>query len=177
MNSKVLFFTDIHGSLTAVKKIAEVIERVSPTKVVFLGDLLYHGPRNPLPEEYAPLEVAEVIKNLSVPTVWVKGNCDSEVDETVLGKKAFLRYTLHCDGKKIICTHGDKLDKLDVSGAFAVVYGHFHINACNYQNGVAMVNISSISLPKNGSVPAYGEFSDGILKVMDFDGNQIFEIK
>lgn len=177
MDTKILFFTDIHGSDSAMEKIEKIIERANPTKVVFLGDLLYHGPRNPLPEGYNPILVAEKIKNMSVPSVWVKGNCDSEVDETVIGKKALRRYTVNADGKKIICTHGDKLDKLDVSGAFAVVYGHFHVNACAYSNGVAMINISSVSLPKEGAKPAYGEFYRGVLRVLDFDGNQIFEIK
>ena len=176
-NSKILFFTDIHGSLFAMKKIKSIVDEIRPAKVVFLGDLLYHGPRNPLPEEYDPLGVVELIENLGVPTAWVKGNCDAEVDETVIGRKAVSRYTVYSKGKKVICTHGDKLDKLDKKGAFAVVYGHFHVNAHTVSDGVNMVNISSVSLPKNGAKKAYGELSDGVLKVLDLDGNLLFEIE
>ena len=69
MKQKLLFFTDIHGSLYAMKEILRVIDEEKPDKVVFLGDLLYHGPRNPFPKEYNPMGVAEAIKSLSVPSV------------------------------------------------------------------------------------------------------------
>ncbi len=174
---KALFFTDIHGSEYALKEIENVIRKEEPDKIIFLGDILYHGPRNPFPTEYNPLGVAERIKNLGVPHIIVKGNCDSEVDEMVLGESFKHRYTLRMNGKKIICTHGHELDKIDADGAFAVIYGHYHINEHTVKNGVNYVNISSVSLPKDGSSKAYAVFDGSCLTVKNFEQNIIFEVK
>ena len=173
---KVLFFTDIHGSEYALKEIEGIIEKEKPNKVVFLGDILYHGPRNPFPTEYNPMGVAERIKNLSVPHVIVKGNCDSEVDEMVLEERFKQRYTVELNGKKVICTHGHKLDSLKTEGAFAVIYGHFHVTETYVENGVNFVNIASASLPKEGSAKAYASFNGNVLNVKDFDGEVLFVI-
>lgn len=174
---KVIFFTDIHGSEYAMKEIERIISNENPDKVVFLGDILYHGPRNPFPTEYNPLGVAGRIKNLSVPHVIVKGNCDSEVDEMVLEESFKQRYTVDVNGKKVICTHGHKLDKIKTDGAFAVIYGHYHINEVNERKGVYFVNISSVSLPKENSCKAYAVFDGTVMTVKNFDGNKLFEIK
>lgn len=177
MNQKLLFFTDIHGSYYAMKEILKVIEQEKPDKVVFLGDLLYHGPRNPFPKEYNPMGVAEAIKSLPVPSVLVKGNCDSEVDEMVIDRKFQARHTIMVDGLKIICTHGHKLDSLNCKGAFAVIYGHYHINNIAEKDGVYYVNLSSVSLPKEGNASAYAVYSDKTLTLKTFDGEKISEIK
>lgn len=174
---KVLFFTDIHGSEYALKEIENIISKEMPDKVVFLGDILYHGPRNPFPTEYNPMGVAERIRNLTVPHVIVKGNCDSEVDEMVLEEHFKQKYTVDINGKKVICTHGHKLDKIKADGAFAVIYGHNHINEVSVHNDVYFVNISSVSLPKNGCSKAYAVFDGNILTVKDFDQKILFEIK
>lgn len=177
MNQKLLFFTDIHGSLYAMKEILRVIDEEKPDKVVFLGDLLYHGPRNPFPKEYNPMGVAEAIKSLTVPSVLVKGNCDSEVDEMVIERKFQVRKTINIDGLKIICTHGHKLDKLNCKGAFAVIYGHYHVNKVTENNGVYFVNLSSVSLPKEGNAAAYAVYLDKKMTLKSLDGEQLFEIK
>lgn len=165
--SKILFFTDIHGSLYALNRICAVIDKEQPDKVVFLGDHLYHGPRNPLPREYNPLGVVELIHSIKVPTVLIKGNCDAEIDEMVLNRHLLSRYTLDVDGKRIICTHGHKLDKIDVKGAFAVIYGHYHVNRITEHDGVHFVNVSSVSLPKDGCVPSYAVYIDGKIEIKD----------
>lgn len=177
MNKKTLFFTDIHGSNWAMKEILRIIESECPDKVIFLGDLLYHGPRNPFPKDYNPMEVAENIKRLSVPTVLVKGNCDSEVDEMVLERKFIPRYSFSANGKKIICTHGHKLDKLNKKDAFAVIYGHYHINNLTREDGVYLVNLSSVSLPKPNNESAYAVFDGKNLSVKDFNQKTIFDIE
>lgn len=171
-NSKILFFTDIHGSLYAMKRICSVIEEEQPDKVVFLGDHLYHGPRNPLPQEYNPLGIVELMNSINVPTILIKGNCDAEIDEMVLGRHLFSRYTLDVDGNRIICTHGHKLDNIDIKGAFAVLYGHFHVNRITEQDGVHFVNVSSVSLPKEGCPESYAMYSDGKIIIKDlYRGN------
>lgn len=174
---KVLFFTDIHGSEFAMKEIERIITLEKPNKVVFLGDILYHGPRNPFPTEYNPMGVANRIKNLSVPHVIIKGNCDSEVDEMVLEETFKYKYTVCINGKKVICTHGHKLDTINTNGAFAVIYGHYHINEHTVVNGVNLVNISSVSLPKNDCATAFATFDENTLAVKDFNQNTVFEIK
>lgn len=172
-NSKILFFTDIHGSLYALKSICNVIEEECPDKVVFLGDHLYHGPRNPLPQEYDPLGVVELINSINVPTILIKGNCDAEVDEMVLGRHLLSRCTIDIDGKRIICTHGHKLDKLDIKGAFAVLYGHYHVNRITDKGGVHFVNVSSASLPKEDSPASYAVYSDGKIEIKDLYSRNI----
>lgn len=173
---KTIFFTDIHGSEYALKEIEKIITREKPDKAVFLGDILYHGPRNPFPTEYNPMGVAERIKKLEVPHIIVKGNCDSEVDEMVLEERFKNSYTLRCGNKKIICTHGHKLENLNTQGEFAVIYGHFHVNEVTVKNGTYFVNIASCSLPKEGASKAYAIFDGNKLCVKDFAGNSLFEI-
>ena len=84
--TEILVATDLHGSLARAKDLVQAIEREKPALFVFLGDLNYNGARNPLTDGYSPREVTALIKELNTPSVFVKGNCDSEVDETVIGK-------------------------------------------------------------------------------------------
>ena len=80
---KYIVFSDIHGSLYYANKMKEIIERESPDKIILLGDLYYHGPRNPLPEEYNPKEVSVLLNSMKENIICIKGNCDAEVDEMI----------------------------------------------------------------------------------------------
>ena len=81
---KVVFASDIHGSAYWCRQLLSQAEKQDADKIVLLGDLLYHGPRNPLPQEYAPMDVAEMLSNVKEKLLCVRGNCDSEVDQMVL---------------------------------------------------------------------------------------------
>ena len=115
---KVLLISDIHGSSYYAKKIEEIVNREEPNKIIVLGDLYYHGPRNPLTQEYNPLEVAKILNSLKDRLEVIKGNCDAEVDEMISEFQFNKNLLEEINGKKIFFTHGhiyniDNLPKVD----------------------------------------------------------------
>lgn len=177
--TEILVATDLHGSLARAKDLAAAIEREKPALFVFLGDLNYNGARNPLTDEYSPREVTALIKELNTPSVFVKGNCDSEVDETVIGKPFPEYYSAVSGGKKILFTHGHRInpDSPPDEHYDAVFYGHTHVNAVWRVGGVTFVNLSSLSLPKGGSEPAYAVIDEGFAFIKNLQGNIIERIE
>ena len=104
---KLLIASDIHGSAHAARRLARRVEEEAPDRIVLLGDLLYHGPRNPLPRWYAPMEVADILNGWSDIIVAVRGNCDSEVDQMVLSFPCRADYALlEVDGRLMHLSHG-----------------------------------------------------------------------
>lgn len=168
---KLLIAADIHGSLYNFEKLLERIEIENPTKVIFLGDLYYHGPRNPLPEGYAPMEISKLINSFSRPLVLIKGNCDSEVDQMITERRFIAGKTFSAFGKKIFITHGHKFNSNfpTKSRVDIVIHGHTHICKAEKKDGVLYLNIGSISLPKEDSPKCYLILEDGqaIFKTLD----------
>lgn len=164
---KIVIISDIHGSTKWCREALRVIDEIAPDKVLLLGDLLYHGPRNPLPDEYAPAEVASMLNPLADRIVAVRGNCDAEVDQLMLDFPCMADFAWIVDGDhQLYCTHGhlwdpDNLPPLPAGAAF--VYGHFHVKRNEAVDGVRLFNPGSAGLPKDGShsVGVYdnGEFS------------------
>lgn len=106
---KLLIASDIHGSAAWCEKLLEAFEREEADKLLLLGDILYHGPRNPLPDGYAPHKVAEMLNGVAEKVICVRGNCDSEVDQMVLGFPCLSDYALVCaDGVNIYLSHGHR---------------------------------------------------------------------
>lgn len=104
---KMMFISDVHGSLTYLEKALACVEAECPEQIVLLGDLLYHGPRNPLPEGYSPAEVLKKLNAYKNQLICVRGNCDSEVDQMVLNFPIRADYAmLYVDGLRIFATHG-----------------------------------------------------------------------
>ena len=104
---KLVIASDIHGSAKWCREVMNVIEREAPDKIVLLGDLLYHGPRNPLPDEYAPAEVAAMLNGVADRIVSVRGNCEAEVDQMMLQFPCMADYAWIVDGPhQLYCTHG-----------------------------------------------------------------------
>ena len=102
---KYLIFSDLHGSSEMINKIIKIFEEEKCDKMIFLGDLLYHGPRNDIPEGYNPKEVCEVVKKYKDKFIWVRGNCDCRVDEMVTGIKIKNKLRIN----NMILIHGDLL--------------------------------------------------------------------
>ena len=170
-----LVFSDIHGSLPVAKRMAELIARHDPDLVILLGDMLYHGPRNPLPAGYAPGTVAGFLAPFAKRIVAVKGNCDSEVDETVLPFPLSPVFTWILDGPLRICaTHGHRFGPQHLPALEAgnvLLYGHTHIpKAETSPEGIHLCNPGSLALPKEGYPPCYGLFSNGLFQVMTAEG-------
>ena len=164
---KLVIASDIHGSAKWCREVMSIIEREVPDKVVLLGDLLYHGPRNPLPDEYAPKEVAAMLNSMADQVMAVRGNCEAEVDQMMLDFPCMADYAWIIDSDhQLYCTHGHLWDpeKLPpVAKGTAFVYGHFHVKRNEMGEWIRLFNPGSVGLPKDGthSVGLYqdGEFS------------------
>ena len=152
---KLVIASDIHGSAFWWGKLMEVIEEVNPDKIVLLGDLLYHGPRNDLPKDYAPKQVIPMLSKLADKILAVRGNCEAEVDQMVLPFPCLADYALlSCDGLELYLTHGhlwnpDKLPPLSEGTVF--LSGHTHVKIDEYRSGIRCLNPGSVSIPKDGS--------------------------
>lgn len=154
---KVLVISDIHGSSYYAEKIKEIVARENPDKIILLGDLYYHGPRNDLTQEYAPMKVAEVLNSLKDKLLVVKGNCDAEVDEMISDFKFEDHLLLDINGKKIYFTHGHRynIEVIPYEDFEVLIYGHIHQGFIQEKEGYLFANPGSISLPKCGTEHSY----------------------
>ena len=176
---KLLIASDIHGSATWCRRLMDAVSRETPDRIVLLGDVLYHGPRNDLPEGYAPKEVAAMLNGVAESIVAVRGNCDAEVDQMVLDFPCMADYATLVDGDMtLFCTHGhvwspERMPLLPSGAAFLSGHTHVKVNedvtmrvrdgvlvpARGEDVGVAggdvrtihLVNPGSASIPKDGS--------------------------
>ena len=152
---KLMIASDIHGSAYWCRKLMEQIELEKPDKVVLLGDLLYHGPRNDLPRDYAPKQVIPMLSSMKERIIAIRGNCETEVDQMVLPFPCMADYAqLLVDGKTFYLTHGhhaspDNLPPLEVGDLF--LSGHTHVKLDEVRNGIRCLNPGSVSIPKDGS--------------------------
>jgi putative phosphoesterase len=176
---KFLIASDIHGSSFYAEKLINILSEEKADKLILLGDIYNHGPRNPLPKDYAPLKVAELLNGIKENLIVIKGNCDSQVD-TMISEFDFIEEVVLCsDDKSVLCTHGHIFNKDAVPKTKfdAVVYGHFHTGFIERKEKVVFANAGSTSLPKNGTKNSYLILEDGTLTLKDFDKNVIDEIK
>ncbi len=143
---KLIIASDIHGSLRYTKKLEELINKENPDKVVLLGDLLYHGARNALPEEYSTIEVANILNKYSDKIIAVRGNCDSEVDNMVTNFDIMSDYkSLDVDGTNVYITHGHLIDKYEhLFQDEYLITGHTHV----YNLEGKHLNPGSVGIPK-----------------------------
>ena len=152
---KLVIASDIHGSAYWCRKLMEVVEEEQPDKLILLGDLLYHGPRNDLPRDYAPKQVIPMLDAWKEKILCVRGNCEAEVDQMVLPFPCLADYSqLVADGKNFYLTHGhhqnpDNLPKLQAGSVF--LYGHTHVKFDKVIDGIRCLNPGSVSIPKDGS--------------------------
>ena len=157
---KLLIASDIHGSAFYCRELLAAFEREQADKLVLLGDVLYHGPRNDLPKEYAPKEVIAMLNPMKNKILCVRGNCDTEVDQMVLEFPILADYCILCVGDRMIyATHGHNfnmtsLPPLQVGDV--LLHGHTHIPAwTEFGEGNLYLNPGSVSIPKEGSAHSY----------------------
>ena len=152
---KLVIASDIHGSAYWCGKLMELIEAEAPDKVILLGDLLYHGPRNDLPRDYAPKKVIPMLSELKDRVLAVRGNCEAEVDQMVLPFPCMADYAILSDGDlDLFLTHGhkwnpDNLPPLYQGSIF--LSGHTHVKLEEDRRGILCLNPGSVSIPKDGS--------------------------
>ena len=172
---KYLIAGDIHGSYYAAKRLVEAIRKENADHLILLGDIYNHGPRNPLPKEYAPMLVAEILNAVSDITV-IKGNCDSEVDQMISSFTFTESAYIFVDGLKIFLTHGHKFNEDAVpEGCRIMFFGHTHIGRITEKNGVVFANPGSVSLPKNNSEEGYLFLDGRRLQLKNLDGKILDE--
>lgn len=175
---KYLLVSDIHGSIDSSKILIDKFINNHCDKIIILGDILYHGPRNDLPDSYLPKEVFKLLNEYKDKIIAIKGNCDGEVDQMVLNFKLFNKYTLKVNGHKILLTHGHKynyLSPIKDKTYDIVIHGHTHINSVNIVDNVKYINIGSITLPKNNTARCYGIIDDKAIFIYDLNDKLIIK--
>ena len=174
---KLLILSDIHGSSYYAKKIIEIEKQEKPDKIILLGDLYYHGPRNPLTEEYNPMEVSEILNSFKNKILAIRGNCDAEVDEMISEFEFQDNRIMNVNEEKVFFTHGHKfnIDKLPDEEFDIMIYGHFHTGFIKEKDGKIFANSGSLSLPKNNTKNSYLILEENKLILKDIDGNIIEE--
>ncbi len=161
---KIMIASDIHGSAYYCRKLLERFEEEQPDKLVLLGDILYHGPRNDLPKEYAPKEVIAMLNPLKDKIICVRGNCDTEVDQMVLDFNVLCEQAcLYVNDTEFVLVHGHKLDEKNMpaisEGAY-LLCGHTHVPKIEEKEHYTYLNPGSVSIPKENSAHSYMIFSD-----------------
>ena len=152
---KFVIASDIHGSARWCRALMDLVDREKPDKLILLGDLLYHGPRNDLPEEYAPKRVIPLLSAWAEKIIAVRGNCEAEVDQMVLPFPCMAGYAeVLADGKTLYLTHGhraspENLPPLPEGSVF--LSGHTHVKRDEVIGGIRCLNPGSVSIPKDGS--------------------------
>lgn len=176
---KLFIASDIHGDINCARLLLSRFEQEGCDKLLILGDILYHGPRNDLPSGYSPKEVISLLNESKNLILAVRGNCDTEVDQTVLDFPILADYAfLSLDGLSVIATHGhifntDNPPKLREGEI--MLHGHTHIPTClEFGNKNFYLNPGSISIPKGGFPKSYMIYENRCFTVKDFDGNIIF---
>lgn len=171
---KLMIASDIHGSATWCERLLEAWKMEKPDRLVLLGDLLYHGPRNDLPEGYAPKGVISMLNGLAPQLLCVRGNCEAEVDQMVLNFPVMAdTMALFVDGHALYATHGhvfgeDAPPPL-MPGDF-LLCGHTHVPACRRREGFTYLNPGSVAIPNNGTPHSYCVLEGGLMLWKDLEG-------
>ena len=156
---RIMIASDIHGSAKYCRMMLERYDAEKAGRLLLLGDLLYHGPRNDLPEEYAPKQVIEMLNARREELLCVRGNCEAEVDQMVLSFPVLAEYALMPLGSRVMfITHGHVYNKENIPPLKAgdiLLHGHTHVPACEELEGPVYLNPGSVSIPKNGTPHSY----------------------
>lgn len=179
---KLLIASDIHGDLDSIKRVLSAYEKEKCDKLLLLGDLLYHGPRNDLPKSYAPKEVIKLLNENKANILAVRGNCDTEVDQMVLEFPILADYAyLSLDGLSVFATHGHKFNLQalpPLRQGEILLHGHTHVLcAQEFGDGNLYLNPGSAAIPKENKPRSYMVYEARRFTVKDFDRNVIFEKK
>ena len=166
--------SDIHGSAYYCDKMAEAFEREEADRMLLLGDLLYHGPRNDLPRDYDPKRVITRLNGLSDRIFAGRGNCEAEVDQMVLDFPVLADYCLiEVSGRLIFATHGHVYNTSNppaLAPGSVLLHGHTHIPAKEDHGSYTYLNPGSVSIPKNGSEHSYMTLESGVFEWKTLDG-------
>lgn len=178
---KILIASDIHGSAFYCEKLVEAYKRENAEKLLLLGDILYHGPRNDLPEGYDPKAVIEMLNALKNEILCVRGNCDTEVDQMVLSFPVLADYAVIFDsGLTVYATHGHVYNENNlppIQNGEILLHGHTHVPACSIHETYTYINPGSVSIPKENSHHGYMILENGTFFWKTLEGETLKEYK
>ena len=174
---KWMIASDIHGSAYYCRELLAAFEREGAQKLMLLGDVLYHGPRNDLPRDYAPKEVIAMLNGIKEKLLCVRGNCDTEVDQMVLEFPVLSESLLmFLDGRLMFATHGhiyneNKLPALQAGDIF--LQGHTHIPVMKKSGDYFFINPGSVSIPKENSEHSYMIYENSCFTLKSLAGEEL----
>ena len=179
---KWMIASDIHGSAYYCSRLIEAYKTEQAERLLLLGDVLYHGPRNDLPRDYAPKKVIEMLNAMKDDIFAVRGNCESEVDQMVLQFPVLAEYALIPAGDSLIyAVHGHNYNEKNLPPLHKgdiLLNGHTHVPKCVEHDDYVYMNPGSVSIPKEDSQHGYMIFEDNVFIWKDLDGEvkNIYEI-
>lgn len=177
---RMLVASDLHGSLPALEFLAERARVLAPDLLLLLGDLVYHGPRNPFPKGYdasALIRASEALESMPCSLLAVRGNCDAEVDLTLLPFRVTSDAWLSVDNFDMYACHGHRIPENPpipgIKPGMTVIRGHTHVPRAETIGGIHIWNPGSLSLPKEGYPPSYGLYDSGKFHIFSIDGREL----
>ncbi|WP_375750811.1 phosphodiesterase [Vibrio sp. HN007] len=178
---KLFFASDLHGCLPTTQETINKYNQSGAEHLVLLGDILNHGPRNPVPEGYQPAQVAELLNEYRDQIIAVRGNCDSEVDQMLLEFPMLMdsSWILLEGGQRIFLTHGhiyNSSHRPSLREGDVIAHGHTHLPVAEKDGDQFIYNPGSVTFPKGGFERSYGLFEQGKLKVVTFSGEVLREV-
>jgi putative phosphoesterase len=176
---RIALMSDTHGSVTAFNKSVQLVQNCD--FILHAGDVLYHGPRNPLPEGYDPKELADAINKLDVPFICAAGNCDATVDQAMLSVPIQAPYaSVFVENIRILVTHGHESTEVDLFhlaekwNINVVITGHTHVKRIEKRGKTTFINPGSCALPKDG-IPSIGLIEDFKITLINLDSGEIIQ--
>lgn len=178
---KLLIASDIHGSAHYCRKLLEAYDKEGAQRMLLLGDILYHGPRNDLPAEYAPKEVIRMLNERKQEIYAVRGNCEAEVDQMVLEFPVLADYMILFAGERAIyATHGHVYNETNLppmKEGDVLLHGHTHVLCARQSGSTLILNPGSVAIPKEGNPPTYATLEDGLFRIRTFEGETVKEVR
>lgn len=178
---KLLIASDIHGSAHYCRKLLEAYDKEGAQRMLLLGDILYHGPRNDLPAEYAPKEVIRMLNERKQEIYAVRGNCEAEVDQMVLEFPVLADYMILFAGERAIyATHGHVYNEANLppmKEGDVLLHGHTHVLCARQSGSILILTPGSVAIPKEGNPPTYATLEDGLFRIRTFEGETVKEVR
>ena len=178
---KLLIASDIHGSAFYCRQLLDAWDREQPDRALLLGDILYHGPRNDLPRDYAPKDVIAMLNERKDSILCVRGNCDTEVDQMVLSFPVMADYALlFLDGITVYATHGHVYNTghlPPLRPGDVLLHGHTHVPAWQQTENCLYLNPGSVAIPKENSPHSYMTLENGLFLWKDLEGKAYHQMR
>lgn len=176
---KWLIASDIHGSAYYCRLLMQAFDREQADRLLLLGDLLYHGPRNSLPRDYDPPQVIQMLNEKKDVALCVRGNCEAEVDQMVLSFPVLADYALLPLEKRLVfVTHGHLFNDAHLPPLCPgdiLLHGHTHVPACDAHEGYTYLNPGSVSIPKAGSAHSYMTLENGTFNWKELETGTVYK--